>query len=119
MGTRMKRGASVKYVRLAVEVEAIQYLGELNHKKVEAFIGRKLAVRNGYLIVPQDDFNFLVKRKNYIVRGLEGEFYIVEEDIFKLTYEAINEGGKKENNRRTKVELEEENLSPGRLDLDI
>ena len=115
----MKRGANVKYIRLAIEVEAIQYLGEVNHKKVENFMGCKLACKNGYLIIPQQDYNLLLKRKNYIVRGLEGEFYIVEEDIFKLTYEAINEGEKKENNRRTKVELEEKNGPPGRLTLDI
>lgn len=91
----------MKYRKKPVEIEAIQWSG-LNDETIEAFIGDALEGYGHNLVVyhPASD-NYLGKLlyiktlegimtasvNDYIIKGVDGEFYPCKPDIFAKTYE--------------------------------
>lgn len=75
------------YVKKPIPVEAIQWTGE-NKKEIENFCGEAawfssdeelgILTLEGMMIATKGD---------YIIKGVDGEFYPCKEDIFKKTYE--------------------------------
>ncbi len=81
-----------KYRKKPVVIEAIQYLREENISEVTKF------VNNGKLIYNSEtneysirtlEGDMLCSKYDYIIKGIQGEFYPCKPDIFEATYEAI------------------------------
>lgn len=96
----------MKYVKKSVEVDAIQY-NNLNKKDIEQFVGEELkqelfsdaAYEAGKgtplfsLTIPTLEGEMKALPGDYIIKGVNGEFYPCKPDIFKKTYlESSNMG---------------------------
>lgn len=71
-------------------IEAVQYDG--NFRCLEVF---PLSGVGGFkpkgddIIIPTLEGEMLAKKGDWIVKGVNGEFYPVKDDIFQKTYESI------------------------------
>ena len=77
----------MKYRKLPVEIEAVQWTGK-NDEEISAFAGSsRYMTQEGDLMIHtlEGDHHALVG--DYIIKGVKGEFYPVKEEIFWLTYE--------------------------------
>ena len=84
-----------KYRKKPVVIEAIQYQF-YNKKEIDEFVGRQLAeyssddpdkVYDTYLIIPTLEGNMRANCGDYIIKGVNGEFYPCKPDIFEKTYD--------------------------------
>ena len=84
-----------KFVKKSVVVEAIQYNG-INITEVESFVGAKLPtvwlyVEDTQLVIPILEGNMKVSKGDYIIKGIKGEFYPCKPDVFKSTYNVVED----------------------------
>lgn len=96
----------MKYRKRPVEIEAIQWTGnELSTKRIKKFVGvRPDNGEDRFLVVAEmsgspDGEAYVwdevqetwvrVNKNDFIIEGIRGEFYPCEEEIFYLTYEAV------------------------------
>jgi len=89
----------MKYRKKPVIVEATQWDGDAN--KIFNFVGDSLIVmENGHCSTNFERYNFKIKTLegvmnvspyDYIIKGVQGEFYPCKPDIFETTYERIDE----------------------------
>lgn len=79
----------MKYKKIPVVVEAIQYTGG-NYDEICDFIGEKLS-DDIYkrLWIPTLEGYVKASVGDYIIKGIRGEFYPCKGDIFFETYEKI------------------------------
>ena len=95
----------MKYRKKPVVIEALQWTGE-NHRDMFDFLTGKT---NEYMTTSGDNFyidhsqvrgGLIIKTLegehiasigDYIIKGVNGEFYPCKPDIFKKTYEAVDE----------------------------
>jgi hypothetical protein len=81
-----------KYVKKPVTIEALQWMGE-NLNEVRDFVGEHLQFkyRSGvpriYIKTLEGDLFAAVG--DYIIKGVNGEFYPCKPDIFEQTYEEV------------------------------
>ncbi|CBZ04415.1 phage protein [Clostridium botulinum H04402 065] len=84
-----------KYKKKPVIVEAVQYTGDVNTTEIEDMSFHE-AYMNG--IIREEEDNLLIKtlegtmvvnKGDYIIKGVNGEFYPCKPDIFKKTYELV------------------------------
>lgn len=85
----------MKYRKKPVIIEAVQYDG--NFRCLDCFSINEV----GHLIVSTDDTGnqclkiptlegvMIASKGDYIIKGVQGEFYPCKPDIFELTYEKI------------------------------
>ena len=86
----------MKFRKKPVVVEAIRYRPHKNCRAVSAFLGQphdQKACKNGP-ISPKWTIHTLEGEMecspgDWIIRGVNGEFYPVKPDIFEKTYEAV------------------------------
>ena len=92
----------MKYRKKPVVIEAIQWTG-LNLEEVIAFTGNSIAIENlvnvaDERIVEKFPVDIHIKtlegvmhvsKYDYIIKGVNGEFYPCKPDIFEKTYECI------------------------------
>lgn len=90
----------MKVRKIPVEVEAVQWTG-LNLEEIKQFVGDSLfydvyTVANDkthypYLVLQIETLegDMLVSENDFIIKGVNGEFYPCKPDIFKKTYEII------------------------------
>ena len=85
----------MKYRKLPVEIDAIQYQREKNIMAVQDFFGdgngRELlydADKNDYFIRTLEGDMHLTEG-DWIIRGVKGEYYPCKPDIFEATYEPL------------------------------
>ena len=84
-----------KFVKKPVVVEAIQYNG-INITEVESFVGAKLptvwlSVEETQLILSTLEGDMKVSKGDYVIKGVKGEFYPCKPDIFKQSYNMVEE----------------------------
>lgn len=92
-----------RYRKLPVEIEAIQWNG-LNLQEIIDFAGDKLKyeihdeawqVGKGKPYVDMEiitlEGNMKVSEKDYIIKGVNGEFYPCKPQIFEKTYEKLED----------------------------
>ena len=81
-----------KYRKKPVEIEAIQWAGD-NYKEICDFVGKDLetSVVNNGLIIETLEGNHLALVNDFIIKGVQGEFYPCKPDIFESTYERVEE----------------------------
>jgi hypothetical protein len=83
-----------RYRKKPVEIEAVQYLGfGVNGGECELFIGDSFESH----IPSQDKIEIrtlegpiTASKGDFIIKGVQGEFYPGKPDIFEATYEAVN-----------------------------
>lgn len=82
-----------KYVKKPVVVSAIQYDGD-NGSYISAWSRGKVTVGEGsdrpYLLIATLEGVMRTNPGDYIIRGVEGEFYPCKPSIFNGTYERIS-----------------------------
>lgn len=82
-----------QYIKKPVIIEAVRWTGE-NLNEVRDFVGEHLQFkyRSGvpriYIKTLEGDLHASVG--DYIIKGVNGEFYPCKPDIFKQTYEEID-----------------------------
>lgn len=83
-----------KYRKKPVVIEAIQWTGtEQCWLKMVDFIGKQLKARPSFdlLIIRTLEGDLAANEMDYIIKGIAGEFYPCKPDIFKETYELVEE----------------------------
>lgn len=79
----------MKYRKKPVVVEAVQWNGN-NHKEVIDFAENKIwfdALGNMWIATLEGDM--VAKKGDYIIKGVQGEYYPCKPDIFAETYEEL------------------------------
>lgn len=83
-----------KYRKKPVVIEALQVVyGKTEVKEVEGFVGsdaRYLDHETGKEYIRTLEGDMLVSDGDYIIKGIQGEFYPCKPDIFETTYEAAS-----------------------------
>ena len=84
-----------KYKKKPVVIEAIQWNSEENIKLATKWLGDNLISEQregcgviGYWIKTLEG-NMMISHGDYIIKGLQGEFYPCKPDIFEESYEII------------------------------
>lgn len=94
-----------KFRKKPVVIEAIQWKG-LNREQITAFVGKdlepELESETAYvagvappvfsLLIPTLEGNMKAMPGDWIIKGVQGEFYPCKPDIFEKTYELVEEG---------------------------
>lgn len=85
-----------KYRKLPVIIEAIQFLDDAKRlKEISEFVGSNINISYKhplpYLEIETLEGKMRALPGDYIIRGVQGEFYSCREDIFKQTYEKVEE----------------------------
>lgn len=77
-----------KYKKKQIVIEAVQWHGD-NVEEIKAFAGDDALFTNRKLFI--DSLEGILEAPSgwYIVKGVKGEFYPVEEQAFKETYEKV------------------------------
>jgi len=82
----------MKFRKKPVVIEAIQYQREGNIFEVQDFVGESLKYNpddNEYYIITLEG-NMKCSKGDWIIKGVNGEFYPCKPDIFEKTYESCN-----------------------------
>ena len=79
-----------KYRKKPVTIEAIQWNGE-NLSKIDEFTESKVKNHESVLIIPTLEGDMEVSIGDYIIKGVNGEFYPCKPNIFAKTYEEVTE----------------------------
>ena len=79
----------MKYRKKPVVVEAVQFTG--NFDEIEKFVGGDAEFRGGTLVVATLEGAMRAWPGDFIIKGVQGEFYPCKPDIFEATYEAVSE----------------------------
>lgn len=78
----------MKYRKLPVEIEAIEWKGH-NTVEMSQFMGREVSVAPfvNKLMIPTLEGEMTASVGDFIIKGVQGEFYPCKPDIFAETYE--------------------------------
>ena len=84
-----------KFVKKPVVIEAIQYDGA-NITEIETFVKGKLPTimtsdLGAQLVISTLEGDMKVSKGDYVIKGINGEFYPCKPDIFKSTYNVIED----------------------------
>ena len=77
------------YTKKPVTIQAVQWDGTLQHARqisAKYNIPCEINIIQGFLIKTLEG-NLKASAKDYIIKGVKGEFYPCKEDIFWLTYD--------------------------------
>lgn len=78
----------MKYRKRPVVIEALQWTGQ-NVEAMALFMGGGLRFRGKYLMIPTPEGEMRASVGDYIIRGVRGEYYPCNGDIFLQTYEPV------------------------------
>lgn len=81
----------MKYRKKPVVIDAIQWTGD-NYAEIFEFTEGKAYLSSSHsstLIVETLEGNMVAEKGCYIIRGVNGEYYPCQEDIFNKTYEPV------------------------------
>lgn len=88
----------IKYKKKPVIIEALQFKSDMSIKDLNDlidFIGMKNIVDTGRdnlcLTIRTLEGNIIASLGDYIIKGIQGEFYSCKPDIFEQTYDKIEE----------------------------
>jgi hypothetical protein len=81
----------MKYRKRPVVIEAIQWTGK-NPKEIMSFIGSWAAdVNREVILLATLEGTMKASKGDFIIKGVNGEFYPCKPDIFEKTYEKVIE----------------------------
>ena len=77
----------MKYRKKPVVIEAIQWDGT-NYDEIDDWMGLNSTLEiDGQFIIPTLEGDMRVSEGDWVIRGVNGEFYPCKPDIFEKTYE--------------------------------
>lgn len=77
------------YKKKPLIVEGVQYTGKLENELIK-FCPVLMISSDGYdLYIETLEGNMKVNKGDYIVKGINGEFYPIKEEIFKKSFEEL------------------------------
>lgn len=79
-------GEPMKFRKKPVVIEAVQWQGDNLHELI-AFIGEHLRTDASGLIINTLEGQMFASPGDWIIKGVQGEFYPCKPDIFQQTYE--------------------------------
>ena len=79
-----------KYRKKPVTIEAIQWTGK-NLSEIDNFVGVSIANKGTILIIHTLEGDMEASIGDYIIKGVNGEFYPCKPNIFAKTYEEVTE----------------------------
>ena len=79
-----------KYRKKPVTIEAIQWNGE-NLSEIDEFTESKVKNHESVLIISTLEGDMYASLSDYIIKGVNGEFYPCKPNIFDKTYEEVTE----------------------------
>ena len=77
-----------KYRKKPVVIEAVQWVGN-NLSDIETFIGRNVKNKETTIVIRTLEGDMEASIGDYIIKGVNGEFYPCKPDIFDKTYEEV------------------------------
>ncbi|MEO5664887.1 MAG: hypothetical protein ABIR39_16580 [Nocardioides sp.] len=77
-----------KFRKKPVVIEAIQYDGS-NASEVKEFVGSSYVDDRRVPVIHTLEGDMSVTSGDWVIRGVQGEFYPCKPDIFEATYEAL------------------------------
>lgn len=79
-----------KYVKKALEIEALQWLG--NEDEMAEFLGELFCLVDveDKLLIDTLEGQMKANLGDYIIKGVEGEYYPCRQDIFEKTYDKVD-----------------------------
>ena len=80
------------FVKKPVKVQAVQWTGN-NYKEIDDFVGHisfPYSFDRDTLIIETLEGNHYARKGDWIIRGINGEFYPCKPDIFEKTYEEVH-----------------------------
>lgn len=81
-----------KYVKKPIVIEAIQYTGENTEDVVNFITDRHCTILNDKrILINTLEGNIEASLNDYIIKGVQGEFYPCKPDIFKSTYDLVTD----------------------------
>lgn len=82
----------MKYRKKPIIIEAIQVLGT-NDDEVKAFCPAAIdpPATDSRLVIKTLEGEMVAMPRDWIIKGVKGEFYPCKPDIFEATYEAVRE----------------------------
>ena len=75
-----------KYRKKPVVIEAIQWNGK-NLTEIDNFAGGSICIKGTSLMIHTLEGDMEASINDYIIKGVDGEFYPCKPDIFSKTYE--------------------------------
>ena len=82
-----------KFRKKPIVIEAIQFTHNLC--EIENFIhdggGRSYWNNDGFIVIETLEGDMRADRGDWIIKGVSGEFYPCKDDIFKKTYDQVDE----------------------------
>ena len=81
-----------RYIKRPVVIDAIQFDG-YNYMEIKEFVGDSyyLNRNDAQLYIKTLEGDMKVSYGDYIIKGVEGEFYPCKPDIFNKTYKLVEE----------------------------
>ena len=76
----------MKYRKKPVVIEAMQWDGK-DLLELRGFVGDAMLIVPGAVMIRTLEGDLRVSRDDYIIKGVQGEFYPCKPDIFEKTYE--------------------------------
>lgn len=80
----------MKYRKRPVVIDAVQWTGE-NDLELLDFVGFGCTIAGSYCIIRTLEGDMRAAPKDWVIRGVKGEFYPCKPDIFAATYEPLEE----------------------------
>ena len=81
----------MRYRKKPVVIEAVRWTGTIT-PEMEDLLGEvKVLPKGSSLLIPTLEGVMEARRGDYIIRGVNGELYPCKPDIFKKTYELLEE----------------------------
>ena len=79
-----------KYKTKPVVIEAIRFIGS-NYEEIREFIGQNTLCSDLSIVISTLEGDMVAQKGDYIIKGVQGEFYPCKSDIFNATYEVVSE----------------------------
>lgn len=79
-----------KYRKKPVVIEAVLYSGE-NGQEIGLFVGEADRNEGNQFLIHTLEGTLAADPGDYIIRGVQGEFYPCKPDIFEQTYERVED----------------------------
>lgn len=79
-----------KFKKKPVIIEAIQWNGE-NLSEIDEFTKNEVKNHESVLIISTLEGDMYASLNDYIIKGVNGEFYPCKPDIFNKTYEEVTD----------------------------
>lgn len=80
--------SALKFRKEPVVIEAVHFTGK-NFDEVEDFVGGDASVHGAEVVIATLEGRMICSLGDWIIKGVNGEFYPCKPDIFEKTYEAV------------------------------